>query len=101
LKTLVILLGQTRSASLTGAGFQKHVIDAFSREGKVDVALCRCAGYEEPDVFFRNIAKHCWEFPEPAAWSAVYRATARELGGEAPACTLAEPRRPSRRGPPY
>jgi hypothetical protein len=101
LKTLIILLGQTRSASLTGAGFQKHVIDAFSREGEVDVALCRCAGYEEPDDFFRSIAKYCWEFPEPAAWSDVYRATARELGGEAPACTLAEPRRPSRRGPPY
>ena len=85
LKTLIILLGQTRSASLTGAGFQKHVIDAFSREGEVDVALCRCAGYEEPDDFFQSIAKYCWEFPEPAAWSDVYRATARELGGANPA----------------
>lgn len=80
MKSLVILLGQTRAASLTGAGFQKHVIDALSREGEVDVALCRCEGYDEPDDYFQNIAKYCWDFPEPATWSAVYRATARELG---------------------
>ncbi len=84
MKSLVILLGQTRSASLTGAGFQKHLIDALSREGEVDVALCRCEGYDEPDDFFQSIAKYCWEFPEPAAWSAVYRATAREIGVEDP-----------------
>lgn len=85
LKSLVILLGQTRSAALTGTSFQKHVIDAFSREGEVDVALCRCEGYEEPDDFFRSIAKYCWEFPEPVTWSAVYRATAGELGVAHPA----------------
>jgi hypothetical protein len=77
---LVILLGQTRSSGLTARSFETFVRSSINPHGRVDIALCRCEGYAEPDSYFAPQATHVWECPQPHSWNEVFTEVARKNG---------------------
>ena len=77
---LVVLLGQTRSSGLTARSFEQFVRSSINPGGRVDIALCRCEGYAEPDAYFAPQATHIWEFPEPRSWNEAFTDVARAEG---------------------
>lgn len=80
MKTLVIVLGQVRSAGITAESWDRHFLRVLRRDGDAAVALCHCAGYHEQDPYFHRIADYVWTLPEPASLSAVYNDEAVRLG---------------------
>lgn len=69
---LVIVLGQTRSSSLTSESFDRFLVTPLSAGGRVDIALCRCSGYAEDDGYFAPRASYVWEIPEPDSWNRLF-----------------------------
>ena len=61
MKTLVVILCQTRAAKLTFPGFKKFVLDELG----ADLALCVQDG---PKTIFHDHAKYLWLQKEPKDW---------------------------------
>lgn len=69
---LVIVLGQTRASAATSESFDRFLVTPLSAGGRVDIALCRCAGYAEDDGYFAPRASYVWEIPEPESWNRLF-----------------------------
>ncbi len=80
MKCLVIFLGQIRASNIVAESFDKYVRSSINPGGEVDLALCRCEGYSEPDSYFANTAKYVWECPQPLSWNGVFKEVARSIG---------------------
>jgi hypothetical protein len=77
---LVILLGQVRASNIVADRFHQDVRSSINPGGRVDLALCRCEGYAEPDPYFAANASYVWECPAPASWNDVFTDVARQSG---------------------
>lgn len=78
---LVIVLGQTRASGATSESFDRFLIAPLAQGGRVDIALCRCAGYGEKDGYFASKAAYIWEIPEPASWNHLFDEAADQACG--------------------
>jgi hypothetical protein len=84
MNTLILVIGQIRSASLTAERWERYLLDVLRRSGRVCVALCHCAGYSEPDPLFRRVADYIWEIPEPENLTDLFTMEAARLGASDP-----------------
>jgi hypothetical protein len=80
MNTLVIVLGQTRSATITAERWDKHFRSVVKRDGNTAIALCRCTGYTEEDPFFERNADFIWERSEPNLLNEDFDREALRLG---------------------
>lgn len=80
---LVVILGQTRASGVTSESFERCLVTPLGRDGRVDIALCRCSGYGEEDGYFAARAAYVWEIPEPESWSRLFDEVADEAAASA------------------
>jgi hypothetical protein len=78
MKTLVIVICQTRAHKTVWPSFKKNVLDSLG----ADLALC-VAKTASSDAFREN-AKYIWEYEDPTNWASAYDEIQAELGVTTP-----------------
>jgi len=78
-RTLVVILSETRAHELTFPGFRKNVLDANA----ADLALCVAENErEDRQNPFYETAKYIWTYPEPEDWGDAFDRMQDALGGQ-------------------
>lgn len=78
MKSLVIVICQTRAHKTVWDSFQRNVLQSLS----ADLALC--VSKSPSSDAFRENAKYVWEYDDFAEWSEAFDMVHRELGGTTP-----------------
>jgi hypothetical protein len=68
LKTLVVILAETRASELTFVSFKQNVLEPLS----ADLALCIGDNPREARNEFYSHAKYIWKFEEPEDWATAF-----------------------------